>query len=77
MERPIQSPALNAFGANPQPATIPEEHFNAITIAITEDEKVATEGIMFDGVLGQGPEPVKPFSHVGRTRQEENTRCRA
>ena len=61
---PGKAAFLQSFGANPKTASIKDKEFQARLLAIGEQEEVAAERVLAEGVTDQSKEAVEALSHV-------------
>jgi hypothetical protein len=67
-----EDPSLQALRPNHVAVAVPMEDLDAIATPIEKNEEVTGEWILSDDRRGQGRQPVKPASHVGRRSGQEN-----
>jgi hypothetical protein len=61
---PTEASFFEAFGQHPDTAAIPVEDFEAIALAVSEDEDGAAPWIDLEFFFGHLPETVEAFAHV-------------
>jgi len=63
--RPCESPFLQPLGTDPETATIPDEDFQSIALAVAEQEQVPTKRLTRQSIADQTVQPFEPLAHVG------------
>ena len=74
--RPAESPALETFCADPQPAAVPYQQFHSVSRLIREYENVAALRILSEDCLYVRIEPVETAPHIYRSKCHNHAGCR-
>src|ERR1039458_7758267 len=74
--RPAEPPLLQALGADPQPAAIPEQEFHAIPLRVGEEEHVPAQRIAQQPVARQTVEAFEALAHVRGPHRQIDPRRR-
>src|SRR5450432_2496888 len=72
--RPPEASLLQALGAYPEPAAIPEEQFQPIALRVGKHEDVPAQRVARQTVADQTVESLKSLAHVRRSGSKIDTR---
>lgn len=75
--RPVEPPALQPLGANPESAAIPHQCFDPRSGAVGEQEQMAAQGILAQVITYQAEQAVEAFAHIHRFGAKIDFRCQA
>src|SRR5258707_13816419 len=64
---PTGAAFLQTLAADPQPASVPGEHFEPVASPVTKNKQVSTQGIHPQPISRYPEKAVKTFAHAGRS----------
>src|SRR5258707_7147708 len=67
---PTEAAFLQTLAADPQPASVPVEHFEPVASPVTKHKQVSTQGIHPQPISRYPEKAVKTFAHVGRSSRQ-------
>ena len=63
--RPGETPFLQPLGTDPESASVPDEDFQPIALAVAEQEQVPAKRLARQTIADQTVQPLEPLAHVG------------
>jgi transposase IS66 family protein len=67
---PTEAAFLQTLAADPQPASVPVEHFEPVASPVTKHKQVSTQGINPQPISRYPEKAVKTFAHVGSSSRQ-------
>ena len=68
--RPGETPFLQPLGTDPESASVPDEDFQPIALAVAEQEQVPAQRLTRQAIADETVQPLEPLAHVGDSRSQ-------